>query len=109
MSENIARTLMDHMYRGACPDEVNGWVARDPECPACRALDTLAEQGEPEWEYGLYNEDPHPQSERPHRAYNGAYMVSDNFEHVRTQHRRGHPSIKFVRRRKAGPWEVCDD
>lgn len=62
-------------------------------------------QAEPEWEYGLCEEDPR---ERPHRAYNGAHLVSDNRAYVEAQHRRGHPSIKFVRRRKAGPWGSVD-
>ena len=35
--EPIAKRLT-HMYMGDCPDEVNGWESRDPECPACRAL-----------------------------------------------------------------------
>ena len=35
--EPIAKRLT-HTYMGDCPDEVNGWESRDPECPACRAL-----------------------------------------------------------------------
>lgn len=27
-----------HRYAGDCPDDVNGPTARDPHCPACRAL-----------------------------------------------------------------------
>jgi len=29
---------LDHDYLGACPDEINGYDARDPECPACRHI-----------------------------------------------------------------------
>lgn len=64
---------------------------------------------ESDWEYGLYEEDPHRERERPHRAYNGAHMVSESRAHVEGQWRKGHPSIKFVRRRKAGPWGVVTD
>lgn len=35
--EPIAKRLT-HTYMGDCPDDVNGWDSRDPECPACRAL-----------------------------------------------------------------------
>ena len=35
--EPIAKRLT-HTYMGDCPDDVNGWESRDPECPACRAL-----------------------------------------------------------------------
>jgi hypothetical protein len=27
-----------HAYMGACPDAVNDWTARDPQCPACQAI-----------------------------------------------------------------------
>jgi hypothetical protein len=30
---------LDHDYMGACPDEINGYDARDPECPACRHIE----------------------------------------------------------------------
>lgn len=46
---NIAQKLMDHRFAGLCPDAVDGWDRRDPGCPACRALDALAEQGTEEW------------------------------------------------------------
>lgn len=66
----------------------------------------LAERGqaEVEWEYGLLD----PQDGFG-EINTKAHLVSQNFEHVRRQHRRGHPTIQFVRRRKAGPWEVIDD
>lgn len=38
--EPIAKRLT-HTYMGDCPDEVNGWESRDPECPACRALEEM--------------------------------------------------------------------
>jgi hypothetical protein len=38
----FARRLMLHMYNGLCPDSIEGWETRDPECPACTALDELA-------------------------------------------------------------------
>jgi hypothetical protein len=28
-----------HRYQGLCPDVVEGWDSRDPECPACQWLD----------------------------------------------------------------------
>lgn len=33
-----ALKLQHEYFGGGCPDEVNGWDARDPQCPACRAL-----------------------------------------------------------------------
>ena len=38
--EPIAKRLT-HTYMGDCPDDVNGWESRDPECPACRALEEM--------------------------------------------------------------------
>jgi hypothetical protein len=32
-----------HAYMGACPDAVNDWTARDPQCPACQAIATAEE------------------------------------------------------------------
>jgi hypothetical protein len=28
-----------HAYMGACPDAVHDWTARDPQCPACQAIE----------------------------------------------------------------------
>jgi hypothetical protein len=30
-----------HMFRGQCPDEVEGFDVRDPGCPACGLLDAI--------------------------------------------------------------------
>lgn len=38
-----ARRVLDHRYEGACPDGIDGWDQRDPECPACIALDAYIE------------------------------------------------------------------
>lgn len=27
-----------HTYRGACPDALEGFTTRDPDCPACQAI-----------------------------------------------------------------------
>lgn len=27
-----------HDWRGGCPDDINGFDARDSQCPACRVL-----------------------------------------------------------------------
>jgi hypothetical protein len=45
---DIARRVMDHRYAGLCPDAVEGWDRRDPDCSACSALDALGAE-EPEW------------------------------------------------------------
>lgn len=34
--------LEAHIYQGLCPDETTGAASRDPECPACRALDAAS-------------------------------------------------------------------
>ncbi|WP_217181567.1 hypothetical protein [Streptomyces sp. AC495_CC817] len=48
---DIAQRLMDHRFAGMCPDSVDGWGRRDPECAACSALDALGAD-DLEWEYG---------------------------------------------------------
>lgn len=37
-----ARGVLPHRYEGACPDSVEGPDARDPECPVCRAIDSVS-------------------------------------------------------------------
>lgn len=32
--------MADHIYQGLCPDDQTGPGSRDPDCPACRALDS---------------------------------------------------------------------
>jgi hypothetical protein len=34
----VATGIIRHDYAGACPDDVEGWGSRDPECAACRVL-----------------------------------------------------------------------
>lgn len=34
----IATGQVMHLYRGMCPDGVEGTATRDPECPACKLL-----------------------------------------------------------------------
>jgi hypothetical protein len=46
-----------------------------------------------EWEYGLLSPDARE-----------AHLVSANREHIERQQRRGHPSIRVVKRTAAGPW-----
>lgn len=29
---------LQHIYEGLCPDEVEGWATRDPECKLCQVL-----------------------------------------------------------------------
>ena len=58
-AEGRERALLDlalgrvrHVYAGLCPDDVEGWESRDPECPACVLLDgalsgqPVAQEGE---------------------------------------------------------------
>ena len=56
----------------------------------------------PVYEYKLFN----PKKSTKNILTHGAHLISDNREHVETQHRRGHPAIQFVRRVKAGSWEL---
>lgn len=35
------QTLLDHIFEGRCPDEIDGWDSRDPACAACWRLDEL--------------------------------------------------------------------
>lgn len=37
-----ARGVLPHRYEGACPDSVEGPDVRDPECPVCRAIDSVS-------------------------------------------------------------------
>ena len=61
----------------------------------------LAPRAEVEWEYGLVNETARAGEYGPHDR---AHLVSRNREHIERQQRRGHPSIRVMRRRAAGPW-----
>ncbi len=40
LSEHDFSTLVrgEHIYLGRCPDRVEGWKARDKDCPLCRLL-----------------------------------------------------------------------
>lgn len=38
--KSLAQRLMQHDYNGICPDFDN-WEARDPQCEACRLLETV--------------------------------------------------------------------
>ena len=35
---DVALGRVKHTYNGLCPDGIEGWDTRDPECPACRVL-----------------------------------------------------------------------
>jgi len=35
---DVASGRIAHVYRGACPDDVEGDKVRDADCPACQAL-----------------------------------------------------------------------
>lgn len=35
----VATGEVAHLFAGACPDEVEGFDSRDPECPACIVLE----------------------------------------------------------------------
>lgn len=37
----LSEKLVVHRYDGLCPDEVEGWDARDPLCETCQLLDRL--------------------------------------------------------------------
>lgn len=34
----VASNEVHHVYHGQCPDEMEGFAARDPDCPACQAI-----------------------------------------------------------------------
>lgn len=34
----VATGREEHLYQGGCPDDVEGWETRDPECKACQVL-----------------------------------------------------------------------
>lgn len=38
---DLAEGRLTHLYRGSCPDAIEGPAARDPACPVCRALMAL--------------------------------------------------------------------
>lgn len=40
LRERLGRAF-DHAYIELCPDAVNGFDSRDPECPACQQLERL--------------------------------------------------------------------
>ena len=65
------------------------------------ALCEAADAPDSDWEYGLVNPDALPgEYGRDDRAH----LVSSSREHIERQQSRGHPAIKAMRRRKAGPW-----
>lgn len=33
-----------HIYAGRCPDDLEGWDSRDPECPACKIMIDVEER-----------------------------------------------------------------
>ncbi|KVV07377.1 hypothetical protein WK77_16445 [Burkholderia ubonensis] len=35
---DIGTNAIAHLYRGSCPDQIEGSDVRDDECPACRVL-----------------------------------------------------------------------
>ncbi len=35
---NLQMDKPAHVFLGACPDDIEGWDSRDPECPACQVL-----------------------------------------------------------------------
>lgn len=43
LAATVIGTHDRHLYQGLCPDGVEGFDARDPECPTCRALVALRE------------------------------------------------------------------
>lgn len=98
---DIAQQVMDHRFTGACPDAVNGWESRDPDCGACRALNTLAQQNEVAYEYTWAGADGEDDWELD--AYFNSPAEADaylqNHSWIRMQDGVLH------RRRAAGPWE----
>lgn len=34
----VATNEVSHAYNGQCPDGLEGFVVRDPDCPACQAI-----------------------------------------------------------------------
>lgn len=39
--EQWTKVLYSHRGQGQCPDALEGWATRDPECDACKTLDEL--------------------------------------------------------------------
>lgn len=37
--QRVATGEVRHDYAGACPDAINGYAMRDPDCPACQMID----------------------------------------------------------------------
>lgn len=35
----VATGEIAHLFQGSCPDEVEGFQVRDPECPACQIIE----------------------------------------------------------------------
>lgn len=43
----VATNEVSHAYNGQCPDDLEGFAVRDPDCPACQAImqaETLGER-----------------------------------------------------------------
>lgn len=34
----VATNEVSHTYNGQCPDDLEGFAVRDPDCPACQAI-----------------------------------------------------------------------
>lgn len=41
----VAVGKVQHLYRGTCPDAIEGFDSRDPHCPACRVLTAAQARG----------------------------------------------------------------
>jgi hypothetical protein len=38
--EKVGAREIPHLYQSGCPDEIDGFEKRDPDCPACHVLDS---------------------------------------------------------------------
>ena len=41
--DRLSPQSISHIYEGLCPDSIEGWDSRDPECEACRQLEAARE------------------------------------------------------------------
>ena len=96
----------DHRDRyGSRLDAADGfdrWLAaHDAEVRAS----VLAEQGEPEWEYGI----EYTPKTGVAKWHDGLESARRRLRYMRRTHAWAHDTARIVRRRKAGPWEPVEE
>lgn len=51
----VAVGKVQHLYRGTCPDAIEGFDSRDPQCPACQVLTAAQQQQQNGGEAGAFD------------------------------------------------------